>query len=312
MILQLGVLAGVVLFIASIADNVATNLQRLGVRTGFGFLFRPAGFDISQTLIPYGETATYLTAFVVALINTLVITVLSIIVATLLGFLVALARSSSNRLVAGAGALYVETFRNIPLLIQLLFWYFAVMQALPPPRASFHIADFIFLNNRGLFFPSIQFGGSTIFSIPQLQGFNFRGGLVILPELLALTVGLSIYSASFIAEIIRGGMQAISRDQIDAATSLGLTRWQTTRLITVPLALRIIVPPLGAYYGVVLKNSTLGSAIAYPDLVLVFAGTVLNQTAQPIEVMSITLATYVALGLALSFGTSAFNRQIRR
>jgi general L-amino acid transport system permease protein len=367
-VLQLVVLAAVVLFIAGIAHNIANNLLRLGVRTGFNFLSRPAGFDISQTLIPFTETASYFTVFVVALLNTLLVTLLSIMLATLLGFVIALARSSSNAMVAAAGTFYVETFRNIPLLIQLLFWYFAVMQALPLPRASLQIAGLVFLNNRGLFLPSIHVGsvgpilvgfvtGLVVATVmvwaakrrrtvtgkepgfgwlalvppvilpvaagliagdglalnaPHLQGFNFHGGLAILPELLALTLGLSIYSAAFIAEIMRAGIQATSRGQIDAAGSLGLTRWQTTRLIVVPLALRMIVPPLGAYYGIMLKNSTLGSAIAYPDLILVFAGTVLNQTGQPIEVMTITLTTFLALGFALSLATSAANRQVLR
>ena len=190
-----------------------------------------------------------------ALLNTLLVTALSIFFATLIGFVVALARRSSNQLVAATGALYVETFRNIPLLIQLLFWYFAVMQALPLPRDSLHVGDVVFLNNRGLFIPWLEFGDGFAMTLPQLQGFNFRGGLTILPELLALTIGLSIYSGAFIAEIMRGGIQATSRGQLDAGYSLGLTRWQTTRLIVVPLALRIIVPPLGAYYIVMLKKA---------------------------------------------------------
>ncbi len=368
LVLQVVVLLGVVVLVVGLAHNVATNLTRLGIKTGFWFLSRPAGFDISQTLIPYSDNSTYFTVFVVALLNTLLVSLLSIALGTLLGFVVALSRSSSNGLVAATGSLYVETFRNIPLLIQLLFWYFAVVQALPAPGASFHIASLIFLNNRGLFFPSIQLGDSLglvfggfaaglalcafvlanarrrliaagrvtafawwallppivlplavgvfyrvdiVWSIPQLRGFNFHGGMAILPELLALTFGLSIYSAAFIAEIIRGGIQAVSRGQTDAALSLGLTPWQTSRLMVIPLALRVIVPPLGAYYVVVLKNSSLGSAIAYPDLILVFAGTVLNQTAQPIEVMTITLMTYLALGYVFSFATSAVNRQVR-
>jgi general L-amino acid transport system permease protein len=368
LVLQLVVLLCAILFVAGIAHNVATNLQRLGIKTGFWFLSRPAGFDISQTLIPYSDDSTYLTVFVIALLNTLLVSLLSIMLGTLLGFVVALARSSSNGLVAATGSFYVETFRNVPLLIQLLFWYFAVVQALPAPQASFHLADVVFLNDRGLFIPWIQLGDSLgpmagavaagvalsalalararrlriatgrataltwlgvlpaivlplaagafynadiAWSIPQLHGFNFRGGITILPELLALTLGLSIYSAAFIAEIIRGGIQAVSRGQIDAAISLGLTRWQASRLVVIPLALRVIVPPLGAYHVVVLKNSSLGTAIAYPDLILVFAGTVLNQTAQPIEVMTITLVTYLALGFAVSFATSAVNRRVR-
>jgi general L-amino acid transport system permease protein len=369
LVLQLIVLLSVVAFVIGIAENVATNLARLGIKTGFWFLSRPAGFDISQTLIPYSDDSTYFTVFVVALLNTLLVSLLSITLGTLLGFVVALSRSSSNGLVAATASLYVETFRNIPLLIQLLFWYFAVVQALPAPRASIRLGDVVFLNNRGLFIPSIQFGNSVwlmfgafaaglaisafvaanarrraaaagqiamfvqwtllppvvlplavgifyrenvIWSIPNLQGFNFHGGITILPELLALTIGLSVYSAAFIAEIIRGGILAVSRGQTDAAMSLGLTRWQTSRLIVIPLALRVIVPPLGAYYVVVLKNSSLGTAIAYPDLILVFAGTVLNQTAQPIEVMTITLLTYLALGFVFSLATSAVNRRVRQ
>ena len=308
-LLQAVALLAVVIFVLFIAHNLTANLERLGVRTGFGFLSRPAGFAISQAPIPFDEASTYFRAFLVALLNTLLVTGLSIVLATVIGFVIALARSSSNQLVAGAGATYVETFRNIPLLIQLLFWYFAVVQALPLPRQSFEIANAIFLNNRGLFIPWIDASG---LSVPHLEGFNFHGGLVILPELLALTIGLSIYSAAFIAEIMRGGIQATSRGHIDAAYSLGLTRRQTTRLIVVPLALRIIVPPLGAYYIVVLKNSSLGSAIAYPDLILIVAGTILNQTGQPIEAMTITLATYLVLGLTLAFITSAVNRWMVR
>ncbi len=368
-LIQIALLVVVAVIVAIIAMNVASNLQRLGVKTGFSFLARPAGFDIAQTLIGFDESATYLTAFAVALLNTLLVTALSIVLATALGFVVALARGSSNGLVASAATLFVETFRNIPLLLQLLFWYFAVIQTLPAPRASLRVGDLIFLNNRGLFVPWLQIGdaGGTVlvatllgllsglaiaimarrqrietgrsapyswfapvpilvlpplaafvtgtdigWSVPKLTGFNFEGGLTILPELFALTLGLSIYAAAFISEIVRGGIQAISPGQIDAARSLGLRRGQIARLIVMPLALRVIVPPLGAYYVVLLKNSSLGSAIAYPDLIHIFAGTVLNQTGQPIEVMIITLATYLVLGLALSAATSGINTWLRR
>jgi general L-amino acid transport system permease protein len=312
--IQLAVLAALALLIALLAGNVSANLARLGVKTGFGFLERPAGFDISQALIPYGEHATYLTAFLVALLNTLLVTALAATLATLLGFVIGMGRLSSNGLVASAAGLYVETFRNIPLLIQLLFWYFAVLRPLPGPRASLSLGDLVFLNNRGLFIPWPQFGdGSAIsWNIPQLTGFNFTGGMAITPELFALTLGLTIYSAAYIAEIVRSGVQAIPRGQIEAARSLGLSRWQIARKIEIPLALRIIVPPLGAYYVILLKNTSLGSAIAYPDLMHVFAGTVLNQTGQPVEVMVITLATYLGLGLALSGATGAVNRWLRR
>jgi general L-amino acid transport system permease protein len=367
--IQLAVLIAVALLIAVLAGNVAANLQRLGVKTGFGFLERPAGFDISQTLISYGEQATYMSAFVVALLNTMLVTALAAMLATVLGFVIGIARLSSNDLVASAAGLYVESFRNIPLLILLLFWYFAVLRPLPGPRASLGLGDLIFLNNRGLFIPAPQLaegaaavvaaamaglalavaiavaarrarirtgtrvhyrwlapgalfglpaaawfiaGPAVLWSIPHLQGFNFIGGVAVTPELFALTVGLSIYSAAYIAEIVRSGVQSIPRGQIEAARSLGLSRWQIARLIEIPLALRIIVPPLGAYYVILLKNTSLGSAIAYPDLMHVFAGTVLNQTGQPVEVMLITLATYLGLGLAISRATGLVNRWLRR
>jgi general L-amino acid transport system permease protein len=311
-IVQLAVVVGVLLVLGTLVANVAANLQRLGVKTGFGFLARPAGFDISQVLFAYDESATYLAAFVAALANTLLVTAIAGVLATILGFLIAIARSSSNGLVAGAAAGYVEAFRNVPLLLQLLFWYFAILQPLPGPKESLNLGEIVFLNNRGLFIPSLHFGDGVMWSIPSLQGFNFKGGIAIQPELFALALGLTLYSAAFIAEIVRGGVQAVPAGQLDAARSLGLTRWQCTRFIVIPLALRVIVPPLGAYYVLLLKNTSLGSAIAYPDLMHVFAGTVLNQTGQPIEVMGITLATYLLLGLSLSFATSAVNRWVLR
>jgi general L-amino acid transport system permease protein len=369
LVIQLAALVGVTLIIAMLAANVVTNLQRLGVKTGFGFLERPAGFDISQTLISYGEQSTYLTAFVVALLNTLLVFALAGLLATVLGFLIGMGRLSANGIVAAAAGLYVETFRNIPVLIQLLFWYFAVLRPLPGPRQSLGVGDVVFLNNRGLFLPSLHLGngaefliavaigallilvgvlvaarhrriangtrpawvwyaalpiiglivtvwlapaGAIAWQVPSLAGFNFRGGVALTPELFALTLGLSIYSAAYIAEIVRSGVQAIPRGQVEAARSLGLSPWQIVRLIEVPLALRIIVAPLGAYYVILLKNTSLGSAIAYPDLMHVFAGTVLNQTGQPLEVMLITLATYLGLGLILSGATTAVNRWLSR
>ncbi len=369
LIIQLATLIGVTLIVGMLAANVVTNLQRLGVKTGYGFLERPAGFDISQTLISYGEQSTYLTAFVVALLNTLLVFALAGLLATLVGFLIGVGRLSANGLVAAAAGLYVETFRNIPVLIQLLFWYFAVLRPLPGPRQSLSVGNLVFLNNRGLFLPSLHFGdgsemvmaaamlallvmvgilaaarhqriasgtrpawawcaalpiiglivtiwlapaGAITWRVPSLAGFNFTGGVTLTPELFALALGLSIYSAAYIAEIVRSGIQSIPRGQIEAARTLGLSPWQIIRLIEVPLALRIIVAPLGAYYVILLKNTSLGSAIAYPDLMHVFAGTVLNQTGQPLEVMLITLATYLGLGLILSGATGAVNRCLSR
>ncbi len=294
---------------------MVANLQRLGVKTGFGFLERPAGFDISQTLISYGEHSTYLTAFVVALLNTLLVFALAGLLATVLGFLIGMGRLSRNGIVAAAAGLYVETFRNIPVLIQLLFWYFAVLRPLPGPRQSLNVSATLYFSTIAAcssLAPGSAIGAAIAWQVPHLTGFNFSGGVAVTPELFALTLGLSIYSAAYIAEIVRSGVQAIPRGQIEAARSLGLSPWQIARLIEVPLALRIIVAPLGAYYVILLKNTSLGSAIAYPDLMHVFAGTVLNQTGQPLDVMLITLATYLGLGLVLSGMTSAVNRWLSR
>jgi general L-amino acid transport system permease protein len=310
--IQLAVAAGVALFVAIIAANVSANLSRLGVKTGIEFLARPAGFDISQALIGYEPGSSYFMVFVVALLNTLLVTALSVVLATLLGFVIGLARLSSNGLVSAVGGLYVEAIRNVPLLLQLLFWYFAILQPLPGPRASLSLGDTVFLNNRGLFLPWLELAdGGLRLSVPHLAGFNFTGGIALAPELFALTLGLTIYSAAFIAEIVRGGIQAIPRGQIEAARALGLRRGQIARLVQIPLALRAIVPPLGAYYVILLKNSSLGAAIAYPDLMHVMAGTAVNQTGQPVEVMLIMLATYLALGLGISAVTGITNRWLR-
>jgi general L-amino acid transport system permease protein len=354
-------------FILYIGSNVAQNLQRLGVRTGFDFLSRPAGFEISQALLPYDEQSTYLTAFLVALTNTVAVTIVCILLATGIGFVIGLARLSKNRLVAAAASTYVELFRNIPLLLHLLFWYFALLQPLPGPKNSLDLFGLVFLNNRGLFLPTLTIDGPAGWpiaallagaafsiwlwrvarrqrvatgrlppyawlaplplvalpaaaiiacgtqlglSVPHLQGFNFRGGFNVIPEFVALAGALSLFEAAFVAEIVRGGISAIPHGQIEAGQALGLSRLRVTIEIVVPLALRMIVPPLGAQYVQILKSTSLAAAIAYPDLMLVFAGTTLNQTGQPLEVMAITLATYLGLGFALSGATGFVNRRL--
>jgi general L-amino acid transport system permease protein len=365
--IQAGLLLAVLLFCAFIARNVVVNLERLGVRTGFAFLARPAGFEIAQALIPYDEQSSYFRAFLVALLNTVLLSGLAIVLATVLGFTIGLARLSSNRLLATAAGAYVEIVRNIPLLLQLLFWYFAVIRPLPGPRQSLSLFGLAFLNNRGLNMPKPVFGdgfgpivmglvvgvflagtlawgarryrfrtgvpsamrwlvplpimlcpvlvanisgASLSWSVPVLSGFNFSGGMTLIPEFVAMVVALSVYSAAFIAEIVRGGIASVPHGQVDAARALGLRPSLVTSKVVVPLALRAIVPPLGGQYVLLLKNSSLAAAIAYPDLMLIFAGTVLNQTGQPLEAMIITLTTYLALALALAVATGAWNRRL--
>lgn len=343
-------------------QNMASNLARASIATGFAFWNHTAGFDISQTLIPYApDVSTYGRAFWVGLLNTLLVTVLGIVFATILGFLIGIARLSSNVLIARLAAAYVELIRNIPLLLQLLFWYNAVLKALPGVRESLGVPGGGFLNNRGLFLPRpemagadaiavaflagvaaalvflllrgrlIRAGGVTAFAVaallvlvppavafvasgasiafdyPEVGRFNIRGGIEILPEFVALLAGLVTYTASFIAEAVRAGLAAVAKGQTEAAYALGLRRGATLRLIIIPQAMRVIIPPLTNQYLNLTKNSTLAVAIGYPDLVQVFAGTVLNNTGQAVEVIVITMAVYLAISLATSLLMNWYN-----
>ncbi|MBI3707702.1 MAG: ABC transporter permease subunit [Proteobacteria bacterium] len=351
-----------------IASNVVANIARLNVHTGFGFLARPAGFDIAQHLIEYSERSSYLVAFVAATLNTVVLAAICAALATALGFVIGLARLSTNRLVAAVAAAYVELVRNIPLLLQLFYWYFAVLGTLPLPRQSLEFLGVAYLNKRGLYVaapvaepglapftvavaagiagwimlghfarrhrvdtgeawsprwigPALAFGlpvfawswaGAPVsWDIPTLSGFNFRGGAAIIPEFVAMIVGLTIYGAAFIAELVRAGVLSVDKGQSEAGLALGLRRWRVYLQIVVPQALRAIVPPLAGQYIHLLKNSSLGAAIAYPDLMLIFAGTALNQTGQPLEIMGITMATYLMLCLGIAVAANAFNRRVQ-
>ena len=350
-----------------LVENTRANLARQGIASGFGFLERTAGFGIVMHLVPYDETSSYGMAFVVSLLNTLLVTVLGILFATLAGFVVGIARLSSNWLVSRLALVYVETLRNLPLLLQVFFWYFAVLRALPPPRESFGLFDLFFLNLRGLYVPApvaepglgwvavagiaglvaaihlgrrarrrreetgraapvwplslalvavpplaaaAVFGFPLGWEAPALKGFNFTGGLVLIPEFVAIVLALSLYAAAFIAEIVRAGVLSVGPGQTEAARALGLSPGQTLRLVVVPQALRVIVPPLTSQYLNILKNSSLAAAIAYPELVSVFSGTVLNQTGQAIEVIAITMAVYLFLSLAISAAMNWYNGRI--
>jgi general L-amino acid transport system permease protein len=349
------------------AKNAIDNLEKAHIASGFGFWNRTAGFDIGQTLISYNNLSTYGRAFWVGLLNTLLVAGLGIIFATIIGFVVGISRLSTNWLLSKAATGYVETLRNIPLLLQLLFWYNAVLKALPSLRESVHIPGGIFLNNRGLFLPapifhdrflyvlvafiigvigSIAFyiwarkrqestgqqapvflttlglvigfpvivllltGVPLTFNYPEAGRFNIDGGLEVLPEFAALLFGLSLYTAAFIAEVVRAGITSVSRGQTEAAYSLGFRSGPTLRLIVVPQAMRVIIPPLTSQYLNLLKNSSLAVAIGYPDLVQVFTGTVLNQTGQAVEVVAITMAVYLSISLATSLLMNFYNSRI--
>lgn len=366
LIYQALVIGGIIGFGAYLVNNTLTNMESRGIASGFDFLTRTAGFDIGMKLIEYNEASSYARAFFVALLNTLLVSAIGIVLATILGFVIGIARLSSNWIVAKLAEVYIEIFRNIPLLLQIFFWYFAVLRTLPSPRRSVELAGLFFLNIRGLFAPRPIFeSGFSVIPIsfligvvavvviarwakrrreatgrqfhtiyaslgiliglpllagwvtdlplswdyPVLKGFNFQGGLTLIPELVALVVALTIYTASFIAEVVRSGIQAVSHGQKEAARSLGLRPGHALRLVIVPQALRLIIPPLTSQYLNLTKNSSLAAAIAYPDLVLVFAGTALMQTGQAVEIIAITMAVYLTISLAISAGMNWYNKK---
>ncbi len=299
---QASAVLAVALFLAYAGHNLALNLQRQGIASGFDFLGKNAGFEIIQSLIAYGPGSTYGRAFFVALCNTLLVSILGVIFATTVGFTLGIARLSHNFLLSRLALAYVEVVRNIPLLLHLFFWYFAALRSLPEVRDSYSLFDLFFLNNRGIYIPWFD-------SVPKLEGFNFEGGVAIIPELLALVFALSTYTAAFIAEIVRAGILSVPKGQHEAAEALGLSRAQILRLVVLPQAMRVVVPPLTSQYLNLIKNSSLAAAIAYPDLVLVFAGTVLTQTGQAVEVIAITMGVYLVLSLLISFGMNFWNRR---
>jgi len=348
-------------------QNTITNMESRGIRTGFDFLDRTAGFGIIMSLIEYDESMTYGRTFVVGLANTLLVSGLGILFATVVGFIVGIARLSTNWLVAKVALAYIEIFRNVPLLLQIFFWYFAVLGALPAPRQAINLGDLVFISNRGIMIPAPVFepgsglmgvalilalififflarwarrrqaatgqifpvlpialvlipglpllvygltGAPVSWSIPELGGFRFRGGIVAIPELAALLFALTLYTASFIAEIVRSGITSVSHGQTEAASALGLPGRRILRLVVIPQALRVIIPPLTSQYLNLTKNSSLAVAIGYPDLVNVFMGTTLNQTGRAVEIVAMTMAVYLFISLAISLLMNIYNRAV--
>jgi general L-amino acid transport system permease protein len=352
-----------------IVANARANLQAQRITSGFGFLNNTAGFDVSQNLIPYSGSDTYTRVFLVGLLNTLLVSIIGIFFATVIGFLVALGRLSPNWLLSRISGGYVELIRNLPPLFQILFWYLAVLGALPNPRQSISLFGSFFLSNRGFVVPkpianpglepfalailvaivaslllqryarrqlfesgrlvkiwpyvvglliglplltALLFGAPVTFELPELKGFNFSGGSRIIPEFVALTVALSTYTAAFIAEIVRAGIQSVHKGQMEAGSSLGLQRGSVLRLIVVPQAMRVILPPLTNQYLNLTKNSSLAVAIGYPDLFSVFAGTTLSQTGQAIEIIAITMGVYLLISLVTSAIMSFYGWRLSR
>jgi len=296
-------LAALVLAGWFLISNTAANLEARRIASGFGFLGREAGFEIGESFfLRYGAADSYWHALAIGLTNTLAVAAIGIVAATLLGFLIGLAHLARNALLRGIATAYVEFLRNVPLLVQLFFWYALITEGLPLPREALEPLPGFFLSNRGIFFPSFS-------GVPELQGFNFAGGAALSPEFAALLVGLATYTAAFIAEIVRAGILAVSRGQRDAAQAIGLARWQATRLVILPQALRAIVPPLTSQYLNLTKNSSLAVAIGYPDLVSI-ANTTINQTGQAIEGVTIIMAVFLTISLSISALMNWYNATI--
>ena len=284
-------------------SNTAANLEARRIASGYGFLSREAGFEIGESFfLRYSAADSYARALVVGLVNTLGVAAIGIVLATVLGGAIGLARLARDALLRTLAAAYVEFVRNVPLLVQLFFWYALITEALPAPREALSPLPGVFLTNRGIFFPGPG-------SVPELSGFNFVGGAALSPEFATLLIGLATYTAAFIAEIVRAGILAIERGQLDAAYALGLSRWQVTRLVVLPQALRVIVPPLTSQYLNLTKNSSLAVAIGYPDLVSI-ANTTINQTGQAIEGVAIIMAVYLTVSLSISAFMNWYNARV--
>ncbi len=368
---QLLTLLFIILVFGFFTMNAQVNMGNRGIEFGFGFLSQEASFDIQFSLIDYDGSRSYGRAYLVGLLNTLLVSFIGIILSTILGIIIGVARLSPNYLINKTASFYVEFFRNVPLLLQIFFWYFAALRALPMPEDAplllgssfmtikgfytiapiwnnfdiFFIAlilsiIIIFFFNRFakkkqeeegkqypkflislgifIFIPTATFflGGVDLnWSFPELKqlaktSFTFEGGLGIPPELIALTLALTLYTATFIAENVRAGIQGIGKGQKEAAASIGLTPSQVLKLVVMPQALRIIIPPTTNQYLNLTKNSSLAAAIAYPDLVLVFAGTAMMQTGRAIEIVGITMATYLTISLAISMFMNWYNKRI--
>ena len=288
---------------ATLVWNTAQNLEARGIASGFAFLSREAGFEIGETgFFAYSAADSYLRALGIGLANTLRVAALGIVLATLLGTLVGLARLAPNWLLAKLAGAYVEALRNVPLLVQLFFWYALITDGLPAPAGALNPLPGVFLSNRGIFFP---LPGDA----PVLAGFNFAGGASLSPEFAALLAGLTTYTAAFIAEIVRAGIQSVPRGQLDAARSLGLGRGDTLRRVLLPQALRLIVPPATSQFLNLAKNSSLAVAIGYPDLVSI-ANTAMNQTGQAIEGVAIIMAVFLTISLSISAFMNGYNRRV--
>ncbi|HIE78230.1 MAG TPA: amino acid ABC transporter permease [Candidatus Thioglobus sp.] len=357
-----------IVFMAYVAiDNLFINIEARSIHTGFSFLKNRAGFDISEFLIDYTPEHSNLRVFYVGLLNTIVVAIVGIFFATIIGLLIGIARLSNNYLISKLAGGYIELFRNIPVLLQILFWYNISLIIFPHPRKSFEFFDAIFINKRGFYFPKpiaedgflwvvvalvvaivsviamkryfkkkhektgtytstflysallviglpafVYFiiGSPLHLDYPALKGFNFKGGMVFSPEFTALAFALSVYTATYIAEAIRSGIEAVDKGQKEAAAAIGLTPVQSLKLVVMPQALRVAIPPTINQYLNLTKNSSLATAIGYPELMSAFGGTVLNQVGQAVEILGMTMLVYLAISLTISLVLNIVNKKM--
>ena len=348
-----------------LAHNTLANMEARGIQSGFGFMSQAAGFDIGETLIPYDALNPYWKAFLVGVLNTLRVAIVGVVVATLLGTLLGVGRFSHNAIVRGVCYGYVEFFRNVPVLLQLLMWYLVLTDVLPPLQEAMTVGGVFFLSNYGLAFPVpvwglgqglaaigaligcviawtyrrwalrqfeltgrvrslflvpvgiviaaavlgwIAGGAPTAWSLPKIDGFVTSGGATATPEFIAVLLGLVLYTSAFIAEVVRAGINSVSHGQVEAAASLGLTRGHSMRLVVLPQALRVIIPPMTSQYLNLTKNSSLAVAIGYPDVVSI-ANTAINQTGRAVECIAIIMAVYLTTSLSTSMFMNWYNRR---
>ncbi len=368
---QILTLFGIIFIFGYFSYNAQVNMDNRGIDFGLRFLGEEASFDIQFSLIEYSGTSSYARAYLVGVLNTILVAVIGIFFATILGVVIGISRLSPNYLISRIAEWYIELFRNIPLLLQLFFWYFAALRALPLPKEAINFFDVAYLSVKGLYVPKFIWtnfsfflysimasiiaiifvyryarkqqestgkqipkfiislgiiiiiplltfligGVSLSFEYPVLTQlsktiFNYIGGVSIIPELMALALALSLYTATFIAECVRAGIMGVTKGQKEAAASIGLTTGQILRLVIMPQALRIIIPPTTNQYLNLTKNSSLAAAIAYPDIVLVFAGTAMMQTGRAIEIVSITMLTYLSLSITISIFMNWYNKKV--
>jgi general L-amino acid transport system permease protein len=288
---QVALIGVLIVLVGWLLHNTLGNMRMRGIQSGFDFLLDPAGFDIGESMFAFTSTQTYGAAFLVGLFNTLRVSCIAIVICTVWGTVLGIGRLSGNALARGLCYIYTELFRNIPLLLQLLMWYVVLVELMPDTETPLHFRDWVLLSKEGL-------------ALPWLMA----EGLTLTPEFLALTWGLTLYTSAFVAEVIRSGIQSVPLGQVEAALSIGLSPWQRLRLVVLPQALRLIVPPLTNQYLNAIKNSSLAVAIGYPDLVSI-SNTTLNQTGRAVECIAIVMAVYLTLSLLTASGMNYFNRR---